>query len=59
MAMSNLDRDLAEMRRLGYGTNYGKYKLDHPNTGMIQPPPGTSAEKAPAMRSAQRVSAGM
>ena len=29
--MSNLDRDLAEMRRLGY-TSYGKYKLDHPTT---------------------------
>lgn len=29
--MSNLDRDLAEMRRLGY-TSYGKYKLDYPNT---------------------------
>ena len=34
--MSNLDRDLAEMRRLGY-TSYGKYKLDYPNT-MPEPP---------------------
>ena len=33
--MSNLDRDLAEMRRLGY-SSYGKYKLGHPNTGMTQ-----------------------
>lgn len=37
--MSNLDRDLAEMRRLGYGTNYGKYKLDYPNTGKPAPKP--------------------
>lgn len=29
--MSNLDRDLAEMRRLGY-TSYGKYKQDYLNT---------------------------
>jgi hypothetical protein len=38
--MSNLDRDLAEMRRLGY-SSYGKYKLDHPNTGksVTEPPP--------------------
>lgn len=49
--MSNLDRDLAEMQRLGYGTNYGKYKLDHPNTGMIQPaqepPPKKPRQCAP------------
>lgn len=43
--MSNLDKDLAEMRRLGYGTNYGKYKLDHPNTGMIQPAPEPPPKK--------------
>lgn len=30
--MSNLDRDLAEMKRLGYGNDYGRYKLDHPST---------------------------
>ena len=29
--MDNLDKDLKEMRRLGY-TSYGKYKLDYPNT---------------------------
>ena len=33
--MNNLDKDLAEMRRLGY-TSYGKYKLDYPNT-KIEP----------------------
>ena len=30
--MDNLDRDLIRMRMLGYGTNYGKYKQDFPNT---------------------------
>ena len=34
--MSNLDRDLAEMKRLGY-TSYGKYKLDYPNTNPDPP----------------------
>lgn len=45
--MSNLDRDLAEMRRLGYGTNYGKYKLDHPNTQseLLQKPSEDSTWK--------------
>ena len=33
--MSNLDKDLAEMRRLGY-TSYGKYKLDYPNEEVRQ-----------------------
>lgn len=29
--MDNLDKDLKEMRRLGY-SSYGKYKLDYPTT---------------------------
>lgn len=47
MAMSNLDRDLAEMRQLGYGINYGKYKLDHPNTKSeaLQKPSEDSTRK--------------
>ena len=28
--MSNLDRDMAEANRLGYGVWYGRYKADHP-----------------------------
>ena len=47
--MSNLDRDLAEMRRLGY-TSYGKYKLDYPNTkteaqGLEEAPQETEVEE--------------
>lgn len=44
--MSNLDRDLAEMRRLGY-TSYGKYKLDHPSTKVETPMPGKPGRCAP------------
>lgn len=29
--MSNLDRDIREALRLGYGVRYGKYKADHPH----------------------------
>ena len=39
--MSNLDRDLAEMQRLGYGTNYGRYKLDFPDTNVKTNPAKT------------------
>ena len=28
--MSNLDRDIKEAERLGYGVHYGQYKADHP-----------------------------
>lgn len=30
--MSNLDRDVREAARLGYGVHYGRYKADHPHT---------------------------
>lgn len=30
--MSNLDRDVREAARLGYGVHYGHYKADHPRT---------------------------
>ena len=43
--MSNLDRDLAEMKRLGY-TSYGKYKLDYPNTS-------SSADPAPSLNASE------
>lgn len=47
--MSNLDRDLAEMKRLGY-TSYGKYKVDHPYTKedpekLVEPPKEIKPEK--------------
>lgn len=42
--MGNLEKDLEEMTRLGYGHSYGKYKLDHP---------GTAAESAPKKRAAR------
>ena len=42
--MDNLDKDLAEMRRLGY-TSYGRYKLDYPNTK--QPTQKKSRQLAP------------
>ena len=44
--MDNLDKDLAEMRRLGY-TSYGKYKLDYPSTKVETPMPGKSRQCAP------------
>lgn len=44
--MSNLDKDLAEMRRLGYGTNYGKYKLDHPGNNPAPARPEQSEDPA-------------
>ena len=44
--MDNLDKDLAEMRRLGY-TSYGKYKLDHPSTKVETPIPGKPRQCAP------------
>lgn len=31
MCMDNLARDCIEMKRLGYGCHYGKYKADHPS----------------------------
>lgn len=47
--MSNLDRDLAEMKRLGYAS-YGKYKVDHPYTQedpekLVEPPKEIKPEK--------------
>lgn len=30
--MSNLDKDLVMMEKLGYGPHYGNYKVDFPNT---------------------------
>ena len=42
--MNNLDKDLQEMRRLGY-TSYGKYKLDHPNTKVVKNKTSKSAAK--------------
>jgi len=30
--MDNLDRDIREAQRLGYGVHYGHYKADHPYT---------------------------
>lgn len=30
--MDNLDRDIREAQRLGYGVHYGRYKADHPHT---------------------------
>lgn len=47
--MSNLDRDLAEMKRLGY-TSYGKYKLDYPNTrSSPKPAPSLNAGEFEAL----------
>lgn len=37
--MSNLDRDLAEANRLGYGVWYGRYKADHPAVPVEEPEP--------------------
>lgn len=36
--MSNLDRDLAEARKLGYGVWYGRYKADHPSAPEVMAP---------------------
>lgn len=41
--MDNLDKDLAEMQRLGY-SSYGKYKLDYPTT---KPQASKSVGKSP------------
>lgn len=30
--MTNLDKDLIMMEKLGYGPHYGNYKVDFPNT---------------------------
>ena len=30
--MTNLDKDIAMMEKLGYGPHYGNYKVDFPNT---------------------------
>lgn len=37
--MSNLDRDLAEAKRLGYGVWYGRYKADYPGEPVVKPEP--------------------
>ena len=41
--MSNLDRDLAEAKRLGYGVWYGRYKADHPEP-VVKPAPEPEPE---------------
>ena len=33
--MDNLDRDIREAQRLGYGVHYGNYKADHPHTREV------------------------
>lgn len=33
--MDNLDRDIREAQRLGYGVHYGRYKADHPHTKPV------------------------
>ncbi len=40
--MDNLDRDVREARRLGYGVRYGRYKADHPHT---KPDPNAQVEE--------------
>lgn len=35
--MTNLDKDLAMMEKLGYGPHYGAYKADYPHTMEKQP----------------------
>lgn len=35
--MTNLDKDLIMMEKLGYGPHYGAYKADHPHTMEKQP----------------------
>lgn len=42
--MSNLDRDLAEAKRLGYGVWYGRYKADHPGEPVVKPEPEPEPE---------------
>ena len=44
--MSNLDRDLEAMKRLGY-TSYGKYKLDYPNTNKPSQKPKKQMKRPP------------
>lgn len=34
--MSNLDHDIREAARLGYGVHYGRYKADHPHAAQDQ-----------------------
>ena len=52
--MDNLDRDIREAQRLGYGVHYGMYKADHPHTRdipmdvAVAPPKQKSAEAAVA-----------
>ena len=45
--MSNLDKDLAEAKRLGYGVWYGRYKADHPGTPVVKPEPEPVVEEEP------------
>ena len=33
--MDNLDRDIREAQRLGYGVHYGRNKADHPHTKPV------------------------
>ena len=37
MQLDNLDRDVREARRLGYGCHYGRYKADRPHTRELPP----------------------
>ena len=40
--MDNLDRDVREAQRLGYGVHYGRYKADYPHT---KPDPNAQVEE--------------
>ena len=46
--MDNLDRDIREAKRLGYGVHYGHYKADHPHTADLSEE--TPAPKFPIIR---------
>lgn len=35
--MTNLDKDIIMMEKLGYGPHYGRYKADYPNTKEKEP----------------------
>ena len=48
--MSDLDRDLAEMKRLGYGNDYGRYKADHPGCPRVAQHPAKEKLHAPPVK---------
>lgn len=48
--MDNLEKDVREAMRLGYGIHYGNYKVDHPHTRDdldMPPPPKHPPKKCP------------